>query len=706
MDESALLSRSRAGRSRKPAARKPFVQRYWAFLSYSHADAGHADWLHRALERFRVPPELVGRRTERFLVPRTLAPIFQDRSELAASGDLGGDINDMIEGSRHLIVLCSPATVASRWVNAEIRAFKRLRPDGKVLAAIVGGEPHSADPASECLPAALSERYDARGRLVGDDAEPIAADLRAEADGRDMGLLKLVAGMLDVRLDELVQREEQQRHRRWMLVSAGSIAGMLLTTGLAVVALQARDEARDQRRQAESLVGFMIGDLKDKLEPVGRLDALDAVGGKVLNYYEHQDKAGLSDEALGQRSRALTLMGDIAQRRGDLARALALYREGLASTTEALRRDPANPQRLFDQAQNVFWIGNLAATQGRYDEAGARFTDYRALADRMIAAEPANVKWQLEGIYADSNLGVLALQTRHSREAATRFGHVLKPLGTLRRADPANADYASLEIEARGDLADALERSGQLPAAVAERMRQLATLQQALAPAPDNSLLLEKELVALRSLAREQAAVGDRVAALAISGRGVALADLLVRRDPANGNWASSAAGARLEHAALLLRQGQLGAAATFTEAGCKVAERLNPANSAVLAKKMRRKCLDDRARLSLAQGAAASAMLTAGQLIAEIRNDPGADPIDARFALARAQSLAGDIAAAMGDRASAMTAWNEALATWPITVEQTPTDLAQRQLLLERLGRSAEASALGAQLAATGWRT
>ena len=53
---------------------------------------------------------------------------------------------------------------------------------------------------------------------------------------------------------------------------------MLVTSTLSVVAIEARNEARDQRREAEGLVGFMLGDLRQKLEPLGRLDTLDSVG--------------------------------------------------------------------------------------------------------------------------------------------------------------------------------------------------------------------------------------------------------------------------------------------------------------------------------------------------------------------------------------------------------------------------------------------
>src|SRR5207248_9413666 len=105
---------------------------------------------------------------------------------------------------------------------------------------------------------------------------------RIDGEARRTGFLKLVAGMLGVGLDELVQRETSRRHRRLGYLAAASLAGMAVTSTLAVTAIQARDAASEQRREAEGLIGFMLGDLKDKLEPIGKLDALDGVGARVL----------------------------------------------------------------------------------------------------------------------------------------------------------------------------------------------------------------------------------------------------------------------------------------------------------------------------------------------------------------------------------------------------------------------------------------
>jgi hypothetical protein len=94
---------------------------YQAFISYSHADAKVTAWLHRALESYRIPAHLVARHG---LASNRLVPVFRDRDELPMSDDLSASLTAALRDSRHLIVVCSPAAAASRWVNAEIRQFR------------------------------------------------------------------------------------------------------------------------------------------------------------------------------------------------------------------------------------------------------------------------------------------------------------------------------------------------------------------------------------------------------------------------------------------------------------------------------------------------------------------------------------------------------------------------------------------------------
>lgn len=224
--------------------------RYRAFISYSHRDKAVATWLHRAIETYRLPAKLVGRETAVGPVPRRVAPIFRDRDELPASGDLGAELRGALENALFLVVICSPASAKSHWVNEEILAFKRLHGEHRVLALIAGGTPYaslSATPDAECFPHALRFKLGPDGNASDEAAEPIAADLRADADGRRLAKLKLIAGLTAVKLDDLVRREAQRRLRRLLAVTVASLIGMVFAAGLALYANARRIEANEQR---------------------------------------------------------------------------------------------------------------------------------------------------------------------------------------------------------------------------------------------------------------------------------------------------------------------------------------------------------------------------------------------------------------------------------------------------------------------------
>src|ERR1041384_6232990 len=118
--------------------------KYWAFISYSHSDEDWARWLHRKLETFRVPRRLVGKEGRDGPIPQRAYPIFRDRDELPGSAKLTDNIEDALRRSRYLIVICSPNAVVSKWVDQEIRIFKSLGREDRVLSIIIDGEPNAA----------------------------------------------------------------------------------------------------------------------------------------------------------------------------------------------------------------------------------------------------------------------------------------------------------------------------------------------------------------------------------------------------------------------------------------------------------------------------------------------------------------------------------------------------------------------------------
>ena len=700
----------RAPQGEAEARRIPRLHtRYYAFLSYSHKDKELADWLHRELERFRVPRSLAGRLTANGIVPRRLTPIFRDQQELAAAGDLGQEIKAALAASQFLIVLCSPTAARSRWTNAEIEAFKHSRPDACVLAAIVGGEPFASEMPGredeECFPPALRQKFDRRGRPTPKRAEPLAADFRDGADGKRLALLKLVAGMLGVGLDDLVQRETTRRHRQLAWLAAGSLAGMGVTSTLAIAAIQARDAAREQRREAEGLVGFMVGDLKDKLAPIGRLDALDAVGSRALAYYQHQDKGSLSDESLAQRAKALTLMGEIANTRGDLDGALGRYQEALASTGEALRRHPDDAERLFDHAQNVYWVGYIAYQRGQLADAAARFGEYKRLANQMVALAPDKKKYRLEQVYSNNNLGAVLQDQRRYREMAQTFQASLGAAETLAAADPGNTGYRKSVINILGWLADAHEYSGALEQALGERERQLRLLSDLERVDPRDTDIKRKAIPTHGAIGRLLASRGNVAAGIKESLAGVAISDALFAIEPDNTEWLQVSAVGRYQLADLQLAAGQTAAAAATTRSDCDIVDRLMERDRSVADWKadLRSGCFEMRSRVALAQGSAEEALGLAQQALAAARLSPN---LTQRGVLSFwALAAGGNAAAATGRREDARKWWTAALQSFPKSTELRPREQGAIAAIKLRLGDRGGSQQLTSSLAAMGYR-
>jgi eukaryotic-like serine/threonine-protein kinase len=683
--------------------------RYYAFLSYSHKDKELADWLHRELEKFRVPNSLAGKLTANGVVPRRLVPVFRDEQDLSAGGDLGEEIKAALAASQFLIVLCSPMAAQSRWTNEEIESFKRTRPEGCVLAAVASGEPFASEmpgrEAEECFPPALRFKYDRRGHQTTKRAEPLAADFRGDGEFRRIAFLKLVAGMLGVDLDELVQREQTRRHRQIAWLAAASIGGMAVTSTLAVTAIQARDSARDQRREAEGLVAFMVGDLKDKLEPIGRLDALDGVGSRVLAYYDKQNAGELSDAGLLQRSRALSIVAQVAYLRGHYDEATRLYREAMAGTGEAVRRKPDDPQRLFDHAQNVFYVGDLARQRGEIDQAEASYREYKRLADQMVAIQPDNLKWRMEVLYANENLAIALKAKRRFAEASKLFGGVLGPLQSLTALDPSNTEYQNTYSNVLGWFADTESALGHLDTAIAARRRQIAFLGERVSGNADVSLRASvvpaHEGLGVLLSARGKTAEAIAEYRLALEG-----ANSLLAIEPANTYWRDLATDTQLELARNFLVAGKSAEAGQQAGTACGATNALRARDRNVARwQGLQTKCLKLRARLALVAGQTGEALAFSEQALASARSERSGDPIADRYVIAAAANLLGDVRKRTGDFRGAIDAWTSGLAELPQGVVERPLEIDEHARVLERLGRANEAQPLVSKLNAIGYR-
>jgi tetratricopeptide (TPR) repeat protein len=480
---------------------------------------------------------------------------------------------------------------------------------------------------------------------------------------------------------------------------------MAVTSGLAVTAIQARDAARDQRREAEGLVAFMLGDLKDKLEPIGKLDALDGVGSRVLAYYSKQDASQLTDAALSQRSKALSLMAQVADARGDSQTALDLYRQAMAGTAESVRREPNNAQAIFDHAQNVFYVGEFAQKAGDLRTAESSMREYQRLARQLVALQPDNMKYRMEVQYADTDLGVVLSDQRRFAEAVAQFDDALNTMEAISTADPTNKSYRRSVAESLGWLGDAERVIGNYDRAIAHRRRAAESYDQLYNQTHD--VRLRQQLIPAQwSLGYMYAERGQTDLATQQFNAAITNADTLTALEPHNAVWLDYGARARLSLAKLLLATGHAAPAESQMSTACETVRALlsRPAPKPDW-RKAWYACTIVQSGLASANGSKDQALAAAQAAVSAARAAKTSDKVEDAFRLARAYRLAGDAERDRGDLAAARNAWTQGLAAIPARVAEGPDEMQDHATLLQRLGRDSEAQLLTAKLRSMGYR-
>ncbi|NNE57067.1 MAG: toll/interleukin-1 receptor domain-containing protein [Hellea sp.] len=341
--------------------------------------------LHRAIETYTIPKTLKTDKAGR------LSPIFRDVEELSAHYSLSEKIKNAIQNSSFLIVLCSPAAKQSRWVNEEIRLFRKLHGDDGILSVLIDGEPESAFPEA----------------LIEGGREPLAANMQGGRDGFRFGINQLAASLLGVGLDQLVKRDQRRRRIRAQifLVTVSMVA--MIMSGMAYVAFDARNAARESRNDAERLVEYMISDLKSELHGLQRLDILDGLGDEIVDYYEGIDPKDLPDERLTNLITAIQSLSEVSIEEENFDKA-ERYLTDASDLIKVLEdRNSESDEAIFYRAQNEYWTGLIFKRQDKFLKALPYWEEYNRLGQKLYQRDPDNIDWAMEAGWGASNLAIL-----------------------------------------------------------------------------------------------------------------------------------------------------------------------------------------------------------------------------------------------------------------------------------------------------------
>jgi tetratricopeptide (TPR) repeat protein len=499
--------------------------RYWAFISYSSKDKSWARWLHRAIESYGIPTKLISHPTPAgHPAPKRFHPLFRDRDELQASADLGEQISEALCASRYLIVVCSRHAAQSRWVNKEVETFQALGRERRVLAIIVDAEPNSGD-ARECFPPALRAR------------EPLAADARPGQDGKRDAKLKLIAGMLGVGFDTLWQRDAYRRMRSLRIGIAMAVLGLAGIGALAWYTNQQRIKAVQARHQAESILEYLLFDLRDALRLIGRLDIVTDVQKRVDAYYRELGVDRSDARILGNRGVAASNAGMRLMAQGDLEGALRSFREYRDACQQLVAAGPGDESSQFDLANSHVKIGEVLRLKGDLDGALASNRAAQGILQQLVKSDPSSVKRQRELAATGAGLAQVQQARGDLDGALAAYREFLATTLELAKQAPGDKVFwrdASAGYRAIGDI---LLARGDRAAAQIELLSGQAIAKRLVDADPSDTLSQHDLAGGYSKIGECLRDNGDLTEALAAFQQCLDVLERLAAADPSNAKW-------------------------------------------------------------------------------------------------------------------------------------------------------------------------
>jgi eukaryotic-like serine/threonine-protein kinase len=490
------------------------------------------------------------------------------------------------------------------------------------------------------------------------------------------------------------------------LLAAATVGATIQAERLA----RARAVAVVRQGQAEELVGFMLGDLRDKLTTVGRLDMLDDVGKKALAYFAAVPASQLSDEESYRRAQALQQLGEVRMTQGKLPDAANLMRQSLVIATRLAAHDSLNGRWQLGLAHSHFWAGNVDWQLGNVDSALGHFIPFVTISRRLIAHYPDSLGYREELAYALNNIGFAKQAKGDIPGALASFGASLAIDQDLVKRDSTKVDWKVSLANIHNATAVAQRKLGDLPGALTSHNQELAIKEQLLAHDSTNAELKRNVGIAHAYRGELRVLMGDVNAALTDAATAHRIYASLFAKDTSDASLEWALAKSNRQIAQAQLERDAATEALRELDAGDVLTAHVlskspdDPASAAevVLAGTNRAQALLSLSRMREALSVA-RASATRGD--AALRNDP--DDIERHRAASDAHVAVGNALARSGDSSGARDAWLHALSLLHANGggDRETEVLAERAIILLKLGRLDDAGPIVTELDRRGYR-
>jgi len=271
-------------------------------------------------------------------------------------------------------------------------------------------------------------------------------------------------------------------------------------------AARARDAANRGTRardQAEELAGFLLDDLRDELNQLGRSDLLNAATERTVAYFDHLPPELVTPESQAKRASVLLTLSDARYQQGDYPGAIAAARRSIelwkqlaaaadpngerttrlgramgelalyqyqSSDPYAARETYAEMLRLYEdpngRIKDTGWrahgvakvhlgLGEIERLAKNYPDARREYTETVKHITVALALKPDELSWIQMLMTAHNDLGVVCMHEKNYLAAEDSFRRAAEPNRALIRREPKNRRWEK-------ELATTLQNLGAL----------------------------------------------------------------------------------------------------------------------------------------------------------------------------------------------------------------------------------------------------
>lgn len=500
------------------------------------------------------------------------------------------------------------------------------------------------------------------------------------------------------------------RRAVWLASLAVVLAGSIGGTKYAVDLDRERTVAVAARTDAEDQIEFVLGELRERLASVGRLDILDSAADRIMQYYERRGVEELEERELVRYARGLLLVGEVQFELQDFEAAERALREQIRLLERVLRSRPDDGEAIKALGAGHFWLGYSAMLREDMARAKAEFVRYLELGNRLVALDDTSTDWLMEKAYAHTNLGAYHSALGELTEARRHFEASLVIKRRVADLEPEDPDRKEGLASGLAWLMDTRDVEGDLDGALATAREVVALRRTVLRIRPehaDSKVVLCFGLGRMGALETEAGHLEEASASLdAMLGHARELEAL----DPANPAYMRERGVAHQLRGQLMRLRGELGRAEAEFAASRRILEALaaaSPENGEAALDLVR--TVIAQMQLDLDRGDAQAALARATGIGPERLSTENATSNKARSALAGLELMRGLALESLGDTDGARAAYGTGAARLVDLEESARTvylDGTMAELLI-RLGRIEEARPIVVRLSGMGerWR-